>query len=56
MFDEVDGFVPYMETMTSAKLPWATTPAVARFDGFPDPEEFTPLLEAYAAWDPYRRW
>jgi hypothetical protein len=48
MFDDPSGLDPYMETMTSAKLPWVTTPAVASFDEFPGPDEFGPLIEAFA--------
>lgn len=49
MFDDPSGLDPYMETMTSAKLPWVTTPAVASFEEFPGPDDFRPLIEAYAS-------
>lgn len=35
MFDGVEGLAPFMETYTSEKLPWATTPAVKRFRQVP---------------------
>jgi hypothetical protein len=48
MLDDVSGLDPYIETMTREKLPWAVTPAVVSFEGFPAPEEFGPLMQAFA--------
>lgn len=49
MLDDPAGLDPFMETMTAEKLPWAITPAVERFEGFPTLEDYGPLLKAYAA-------
>ena len=48
MLDDTTGFEPFVETYTSEKLPWATTPAVHAFDKFPEPEAWPGLMEAYA--------
>ena len=48
MLDDSSGLEPFVEMMTSEKLSWVTTPAAVSFDGFPEPEEFGPLLQAYA--------
>lgn len=48
MFDDPSGLEPYMETMTAEKAPWATTPAVRSFEGFPQPGDFGPLMQGYA--------
>ncbi|MFL6849731.1 MAG: GFA family protein [Sphingomicrobium sp.] len=48
MLDDCSGLEPFVEMMTSEKLPWASTPAAVSFDGFPEPDEFGPLLQAYA--------
>ncbi|HWE46078.1 MAG TPA: GFA family protein [Caulobacteraceae bacterium] len=49
LFDVRDWFVPFIETMTRDKLPWATTPARHRFEEFPPPESFGPLMAEFAA-------
>ena len=49
LLDDTDGFTPFMETYTSEKLPWATTPAAHRFPKFPAMEDFGALMKAYAA-------
>ena len=46
--DATSRFTPYIETWTSEKLPWATTPAVHSFEKVPDFEEFERLAEEYA--------
>ncbi len=46
--DATSWFTPYIETWTSEKLPWATTPAVHSFEKVPDFEEFERLAEEYA--------
>jgi hypothetical protein len=48
MLDEHGWFVPFIETMTGEKLPWATTPAVHAFVGFPETERFPELLAEFA--------
>ncbi len=48
MLDEAGWFRPFIETYTSEKLPWATTPAVHRYEKFPAFEEYEGLTQAYA--------
>lgn len=48
MFDGVEGLAPFMETYTSEKLPWATTPAVKSFEQFPPEAAWGELIEGYA--------
>ena len=48
MLDEVADYTPYLETMTRDKLPWATTPAVMSFPGFPSPNDLGDVLRAFA--------
>jgi hypothetical protein len=50
MLDEHAWFVPYMETYTSTKLPWAGTGAVKSFAEFPSMDAYGALMQAYAAW------
>ncbi|WP_421931977.1 GFA family protein [Phenylobacterium sp.] len=50
MLDDASWFVPFIETYTSEKLPWATTPAVHSFPTFPAFEAYEGLSAAYAAW------
>ncbi|HEX5419885.1 MAG TPA: GFA family protein [Gammaproteobacteria bacterium] len=47
MLDDPSWFVPFIETYTSEKLPWATTPAVYRFEKFPDPESYAGLAKEF---------
>jgi hypothetical protein len=50
MLDEAGELAtPFMETYTSEKLPWATTPAAHSFEKFPPFEAFEGLIAAYAA-------
>ena len=49
MLDEHAWFVPFMETYTREKLPWASTPAVHAFPGVPAMDEFPALLAEFAA-------
>ena len=37
--------------MCRDKLPWARTPAKHRYDEFPSPEDFGPLMQEFAAAD-----
>jgi len=48
LLDDHGWFVPYVETFTGEKLPWAKTPARHSFETIPDMPEFGPLIEAYA--------
>jgi hypothetical protein len=50
--DDARGFVPFIETYISEKLPWATTPAVHSFPRYPPMEQFPALLAEYAARSP----
>lgn len=49
MLDEHAWFVPFIETFTGEKLPWATTAAAHSFEAFPDPGQYPALLEEFAA-------
>eukprot|EP01132_Coremiostelium_polycephalum_P021607 gene21607-25645_t len=48
MLDDASGYVPFIETWTSEKLPWATTPAQHSFAQLPERENFPALIQAYA--------
>lgn len=48
MFDDPGWFAPFIETWTSEKLPWATTPAVHSFAKLPALGEFDGLMREYA--------
>ena len=48
MLDDAGSYTPFIETYTSEKLPWATTPAVHSFERFPPREQFAMLLADYA--------
>ena len=50
MLDNPSWFAPFIETYTSEKLPWATTPAVHGYERFPQMGEFAGLLEAFGRW------
>lgn len=49
LLDNAGAYVPFMETWTSEKLPWASTPAIESFAQLPEPQAFPRLLQAYAA-------
>jgi hypothetical protein len=51
LLDDPSGYVPFIETCTSEKLPWAMTPASHRFERFPEVSAFQGLMERYAAWE-----
>lgn len=48
MFSDCHWFTPFIETYTSEKLPWATTPAVHSFEKFPPPELYEQLGREFA--------
>ncbi len=48
MLDDAWPAKPFIETCTSEKLPWATTPAVHSFEKFPPMEQYQLLVEEYA--------
>lgn len=48
MLDSTDWFSPFIETYTSERLPWATTPAVHGFEKFPPFESYEGLVREYA--------
>jgi len=49
MLDDASRYEPYIETFTSEKLPWATTPAIHSYEQFPTVDEYTQLTAEYAA-------
>jgi len=54
LFDDAASHQPFMETHHREALPGAATGAVERFDTAPEPDQFGPLLAAYAEWQPDR--
>ena len=48
MLDDPNWFTPFVETWTSEKLPWATTPAVHSFETLPPFEAWEGLVKEYA--------
>lgn len=48
MLDDATWFVPFIESYTSEKLPWATTPARHSFAQFPAMDEYGPLIAEFA--------
>lgn len=48
VLDDDGWFVPFIETMTREKLPWASTPARHRFAGFPAMKELPALIAEFA--------
>lgn len=51
MLDDPAPFPPFVETYTSEKLPWATTPAKHSYPQFPPMEAYGPLIAEYQAED-----
>ena len=49
MLDEPRWQTPFIETYTSEKVPWVTTPAVHSFPQFPAFEAYQELVAAYQA-------
>ena len=52
MLDDARAFVPFVETYTSEKLPWAATPAIHSFERFPPEELFPELMAEFARRSP----
>lgn len=50
MMNDAAGFVPFIETFTDERLPWAATPAVHSFAGFPAASDYPRLISEYATW------
>ncbi|WP_428688474.1 GFA family protein [Roseibium sp.] len=48
LLDDLSWTEPYMETMTSEKLPWARTPAKRSYEKFPEMDEFQGLMADFA--------
>lgn len=48
MLDDAASFVPFMETYTSEKLPWAQTGAARSFEKFPEPSDYPTLIRTFA--------
>jgi hypothetical protein len=48
LLDDPSAFTPFVETWTSEKLPWASTPAVHSFEKLPTFEEYVGLTQEYA--------
>lgn len=49
MLDDPAWSVPFIETCTAEKLPWATTPAVHSYETYPPMEAYGDLVAEYAA-------
>ncbi len=49
MLDDRSWFVPFIETFTDEKLPWATTSAVHSFPKFPEMSAYEGLVQEFAA-------
>ena len=49
MLDDPSGLAPFIETYTSEKLAWATTPAEHSYEKYPPMEDYEKLIGAYAA-------
>ncbi|MER8744448.1 GFA family protein [Mesorhizobium sp. M1004] len=47
MLDEPGWFTPFIETWTSEKLPWVTTPAVHSYEALPAFEEYEGLVAEF---------
>ena len=47
MLDDPEAFPPFIDTMTSEKLCWVTTPARHRFDTWPPMDAFDGLIAEY---------
>ncbi len=48
MLDDRRWFEPFIETCTSERLPWASTPARHSFATFPEMAQYEPLMREFA--------
>jgi hypothetical protein len=48
LLDDARWFEPFVETCTSERLPWATTPAAHSFPTFPEMDAYGALTQAFA--------
>lgn len=48
MLDDATWFEPFIESYTSEKLPWATTPASYSFAEFPSKDDYPGLMAEFA--------
>lgn len=48
LLDDPSWFAPYMETWTSEKLPWVTTPATRSFAALPPEDSYEGMIAGYA--------
>ena len=48
LLDDPSWYVPFAETQTAEKLPWATTPAVHSYERFPPMEAYGGLMKEFA--------
>jgi hypothetical protein len=48
LMDDAQSYSPFIETCTAEKMPWASTPAHHRFEQFPAPTDYAPLLAEFA--------
>jgi hypothetical protein len=55
MLDDTTGTAPFIESYTSEKLDWVTTPAQHSFGKFPEMDEYLKLISAFAEQGPYGR-
>jgi hypothetical protein len=52
VLDDHQWVVPFIETYTAEKLPWATTPARHRYETVPDASLYESLIAEFAAESP----
>ena len=50
MLDDAQAFPPFVETWTSEKLSWASTPALHSFAALPALDAYEGLIKEYAEW------
>jgi hypothetical protein len=50
MLQDASWFVPFIETWTKTRLPWASTPAVHSYAEFPPVEDYASLTAEFSEW------
>lgn len=50
MLDDRRWSMPFIETWTKEKLPWATTPAVQSYETLPDFDAYEMIVQEYRKW------